>query len=51
MKHELPWNTDRDDFRQVDDEDWINKTVFLSLKETYPRKAFAKRLAEATKHK
>lgn len=48
MKRELPWNTDRDGFRQVDDEDWINGTVFLSLPETYPRKAFAKRLAEVT---
>jgi hypothetical protein len=47
MKRELPWNTDREGFRQVDDEDWINGTVFLSLAETYPRKAFAKRMAES----
>jgi hypothetical protein len=51
MKRELPWNTDREGFRQVDDEDWINETVFLSLTETYPRKAFAKRMAEAATHR
>jgi len=44
MKRELPWNTDREGFRQVDDEDWINGTVFMSLPETYPRQAFARRL-------
>lgn len=47
MKRELPWNTDRAGAKQVDDEDWINETVFLSLPETHPRDAFAARLAEA----
>ena len=28
MKRELPWNTDREGFRKVDDEDWINETLF-----------------------
>jgi hypothetical protein len=51
MKRELPWNTDREGFKKVDDEDWINETVFLSLLETYPQKAFAKRLAAAAKIK
>ena len=45
MRMELPLNTDRDGFRQIDDEDWINETVFLSLPETHPKDAFAKRLA------
>ena len=45
MRMELPLNTDRDEFRQMDDEDWINETVFLSLPETHPQDAFAKRLA------
>lgn len=49
MKRELPWNTDRAGNQQVDDEDWINETVFLSLPDRYPSKAFARRLAEATK--
>jgi hypothetical protein len=29
-----------------DDEDWINKTPFLSLDTRFPEKEFAKRLAE-----
>jgi hypothetical protein len=49
MKRELPWNTDRESFRQMDDEDWINGRVFLSLPEGYPQKAFGRRLAEAAK--
>lgn len=47
MKRELPGNTDREGFRQIDDEDWINETVFLSLPEGYPHKAFARQMAEA----
>lgn len=49
VKRELRFNTDRQDFRPVDDEDWINGTVFLLLPDTYPARAFASRLAEATK--
>jgi len=47
MKRELPLNTNREGFKQVDDEDWINGAVFLSLPETNLRKAFAQRLAGA----
>ena len=45
MRMELPLNTDRDEFRQMDDEDWINETPYLSLPEIHPKDAFAKRLA------
>ena len=47
MKRELPWNTGREEFKAVDDEDWINDGVFLSLPETAPRDAFARRPAES----
>lgn len=48
MKRELPWNIDREGFRQIDDEAWFNERVCLALPEGYPHKAFARRLAEAT---
>jgi hypothetical protein len=51
MKRGLPWNTDREGFREKDDEDWINQTPYLSLPTAFSDKEFAKRLAEATKSK
>lgn len=51
MKLELPWNTGSEEFKAVDDEDWINDGVFLSLPETSPRNTFNRRLAEAVTRK
>ena len=48
MRMDLAWRTETPEFGPMEeDEDWINKTPFLSLPEFFPGKAFAKRLAEA----
>jgi hypothetical protein len=48
MRRHLAWRTETPDWGPMkDDEDWINKTPFLLLPETFPDKAFAKRLTAA----
>jgi hypothetical protein len=52
MRKHLTWRTETPDWGPMkDDEDWINKTPFLSLPTKFPDKEFASRLAEATVHK
>lgn len=47
MIMELRWNTDRDGFQRIDDEDWVNDGICLSLEDVYPRKSFERQLAAA----
>lgn len=47
MRRHLAWRTDTVVGPMKDDEDWINKTPFLSLPTSFPDKEFAQRLAEA----
>ncbi|MCI0748393.1 MAG: hypothetical protein L0Y58_23550 [Verrucomicrobia subdivision 3 bacterium] len=47
MRKLLAWRTDRVVGPKQDDEDRINKTPFLSLEESFPDKAFSRKLAEA----
>ncbi len=46
MRKHLAWRTETEIGPMKDDEDWINKTPFLSLPGFFPGKAFAERLAE-----
>jgi hypothetical protein len=46
MRRHLAWRTETAVGPMKDDEDWINKTPFLSLPAAFPDKEFAKRLAE-----
>lgn len=47
MRQHLAWRTKTSVGPMKDDEDWVNKTPFLSLPDCFPDKAFAKRLTEA----
>lgn len=47
MRRHLAWRTEPSVGPMNDDEDWINKTPFLSLPTKFPDKECAKRLAEA----
>ncbi len=48
MRRHLAWRTETSVGPMKDDEDWINKTPFLSLPTKFPDKEFARRLAEAS---
>ena len=46
MRKHLAWRTETEVGPMKDDEDWINKTPFLSLPGFFPGKSFTNRLAE-----
>jgi hypothetical protein len=46
MRKHLAWRTETEIGPMKDDEDWINKTPFLSLPTKFPEREFAQRLAE-----
>ncbi len=48
MRSQLAWRTQTEVGPMKDDEDWVNKTPFLSLPTKFPEDEFAQRLAEAT---
>jgi hypothetical protein len=48
MRKHMAWRTETPDWAPMkDDEDWINKTPFLSLTASFPEKEFAGRLKSA----
>ncbi len=51
MRSQLAWRTETAVGPMKDDEDWINKTPFLSLPTKFPEKEFAQQLAEAATNK